>query len=131
VDKQFTDRISELQKAVQDTEWFEKLKKVNTVEEFAVLCEEKGIRFSEDELKKGVALLSNDTSAPLSDEELAEATGGFSIGISIDLCQKEYSHFCHRMFWGKCEHFKIEYENQMRYVSCDKGFFKKIYLLAI
>jgi predicted ribosomally synthesized peptide with nif11-like leader len=120
--------MSDFQEAVKDTEWFEKLKQIKTTDEFLSLCQSKGINFSEGET---IALLPNNKAVELSDEELEQATGGFHVGVSLDLCQKEYSHFCDRMFWGKCEHFKYEYENHLTYVTCAKGYFKKIHLVAL
>ena len=122
--------MADLQKAVSDTEFSEKLKVVKTPEEFLHLCQAKGIQFTRDEVSKIIAPLP-DQAAALTDEELEQATGGFHIGLSIDLCQHEPSIVCARMFWGKCEHYFIEYEGQLKYVSCKKGFFKKLPYMTV
>ena len=127
MEKKFMDKMPDLQDAMQDKEWLEKLRQVKTRDEFAGLCREKGIVFAGDETGSAADLLPG-TTDKLSDDELDRATGGFiRIGVSIDLCQKQYSCFCTRMPWGYCDNFKVgEQINGFYNVGCIKGYFTGI-----
>ena len=70
--------------------------------------------------------MSSNKTDKLSDDELDQATGGFiRIGVSVDLCQKQYSCFCNRMFWGYCENFRVDEQTDGFYISCIKGYFTR------